>query len=793
MAANFLRVLLMSIARSAARAGFCVCLSVLAIMAVPAAEAQTYEYSSVEVEGNIRIDTESVLRFADIPGSGQITAGELNAAFRRIAEAGLFQSFSITPVGNRIVITVQEVPVINEIAIEGNRTYNDEILMQAVTLQPQRIYNASEAETNAGSIAEIYRVGGRIAATVTPKIIPRPENRVDVVFEVIEGEVIEVQRISFVGNRAFSDARLRDVLSTTEAGLLRRFVRSDTLAEERIEADKQRLTEFYLSRGYIDFRINSVTAELTRARDAFYVVFNLQEGRSYDFGEVTITTELPSINIAAFTGEHRIQRGETYSPKLVEEGLGRMEFKAAQAGLKFVRVEPRFTRNDDNRTLDIELAFVQSPRIFLERIDIEGNSTTLDRVIRRQFRIVEGDPFNPREIEDAERRIRALGYFSSVGIVTQEGSSPQQRVVRVSVDERLTGSLSFGISYATEDGLAGTIGLRERNFLGRGQSLSFDISTGGANRVYSLGFAEPYFLDRDLEYSFSTSYQTTSSYGEAFNTTRLDLSNSLVVPTGPDTRLRASLGYRSYEMGDVFVGSSYALYRENQLGPTDTLAIGYEYSFDSRRSAFDAERGFVARVGQEIGLRGGGDDSVLRSTAFLGATTRALSEILTLSAELEGGMVNALGGDTRYHDRFVTHTGIMRGFQRNGMGPRDTAVGVITRDGLRGNMYAVTRLEARFPLGAAEAVGLDGGLFFDVGSVWGLDNKEGGPFCLVGSAILPCIDHEIDDSFKLRSTVGASLFWDTGFGPLRFNFSYPLQKEDYDRTQNFELTLSSQF
>ncbi|MDE0112245.1 MAG: outer membrane protein assembly factor BamA [Albidovulum sp.] len=753
--------------------------------------AQTYSYSSVVVEGNKRIGDESVLRFARLQESGVATAADLSAAFQGIASSELFEDVSIVPGGGRILISVTELPIVNVINIEGNRRFTDEILIQAVRSRPQHVYNASQAESDATAIAEVYRAAGRFAAIVTPKIIPRPENRVDLVFEVFEGDVVEVERISFVGNRAFSERRLRSVLESKQAGFLRTFVQGDTFLAERIDFDKTALRDYYFSRGYVDFVINSVAVEMSRERDAFFITFNVTEGRQYRFGKITITSEIPGLKPGIFADLLQIPRREVYTPKLVEEAIMRMEFRASQEGLRFVRVSPEFTRIDENRTLDIDFRLVRGPRVFVERIDIQGNTQTLDSVIRRQFEFVEGDPLNPRKVSEASDRIQALGFFSQVEVNSIPGSSPDQAVVAVNVEERLTGSLTFGFSYATEDGLAGQITLTERNFLGRGQYLSLDLSGGSNNRNYAVTFGEPDFLDRDIDLSLTLGQRNTSGLGQYFDATRFTLGVAAEFPLSERGRLGVNTSFNNYKMGPPSIFSSHQIYRERQRGADTTGVLGYSYSFDTRRSGIGEDSVYFFRVGQELALR---ESSLgyVRSTGLAAAQTSIFEDAITLSAEFEAGNLSMLQGDSRYHDRFFFHSGIFRGFRRAGIGPRDLAP--VNQDALGGMNFAVARLEAQFPLGIAEEVGMRGGLFFDVGTLWELDDTSGGRISgITQSGDLVVFPSAVDDAAKLRSAAGVSLIWDTFLGPLRFNFSRAIQKEDYDLTQDFEFTIATRF
>ena len=469
---------------------------------VQAAQANDFEINEIIVDGNRRIETETIRSYTAIETPTALTTGEVNDAVQRVRASNLFESVSAEVQGTRLKLTVVEFPTVNEVVFEGNDRLGDSQLSALVRSQSRRVYSVSQVRDDANAIAEAYANQGRIAASVEPRIIRRSDNRVDVIFEIAEGGVVEIERLSFVGNRTFSDRRLRRVLNTKQAGLLRIFVQRDTYIEDRVEFDKQVLADFYNSRGYIDFQIQSVTSELSKTRDSFFLTFRVQEGQQFSFGKLTTTSNLEDVDTADFKKALKIGPGDIYSPALVENTIVRMERRALELGLDFVRVEPRVTRNNDDLALDIDFTLTRGPRVFVERIDIAGNTTTLDRVIRRQFKIVEGDALNPREIRASAERIRALGFFSSSNVSTREGSAPNQRIVEVAVTEKPTGSLKFGANYNSAVGVGLVAGFREANFLGRGQTTSFGVNTTSSTSSFRFFFQRTVALQSGLELEF---------------------------------------------------------------------------------------------------------------------------------------------------------------------------------------------------------------------------------------------------------------------------------------------------
>jgi outer membrane protein insertion porin family len=739
------------------------------------AYAQVYSFSNVVVEGNVRVDPATILAYAGISRGEEVSAAALNDAYQRIANSGLFETVEVIPQGSTLLIRVAEYPVVNVISFEGNKRLKDERLAELIQSQTRRVYSPSVAESDAAAIAEAYRVSGRLAATVTPKIIRRSENRVDLVFEITEGRVVEIERLSFVGNRAFSDRRLRQVLETKQAGFLRTFIQRDTLVAERLTLDKQLLTEFYLSRGYIDFQVLDASADVSRERDGSFVTFTVREGLPYTIGKVTTVSEIEGVDAAEFEAVQKIRTGQTYSPLLIDNNITRMENLALKKGLNFVRVEPRITRDDRGQAVDIEFAIVRGERVFVERIDIEGNATTLDQVIRRQFRTVEGDPFNPREIRQSAERIRALGFFSDAQVNSEPGSNPDQVVVNVDVEEQPTGSLNLGLTYSVSNGTGFSVGFTESNFLGRGQALSLNISSGTDNQNSSFSFTEPALLGRDLKFSVGAFYQTSDNQSSVYDTRNIGVTAGLGFPLAEQSTLDVKLEFSEDKLYN-YEGNSPIIIAEAARGAERAFSLGYVYEYDTRITGLNPKGGILLRFGQDIaGL--GGDAEYIKTTALALAETRILNEEVTLRAVLEGGAIAGIGDyQTRVTDRFFGN-GKIRGFESNGIGPRD--LGATNQDALGGNFFAVARFEADFPLGLPEEYGITGGAFLDVGSVWSLDNTAG--------------IATVDDGFNARAVVGLSVFWNTPIGPLRFNFSRALKKEDYDKEQSFDLTISTRF
>lgn len=786
-------------------------LAVLAavLAAAPGAEAQNFRITNITVEGNRVIDAETIAGFARIPRTRAISAAELNAAYQRVVATGFFRSVDFRPAGNRLTIRVEEYPLLGRVAIEGNRRLRDEQLREVIRARPGGVYSPAVAEADANALAELYAREGRLGARITPRIIERPTGRVDLVYEVREGRVVELQRISFVGNRSFTERRLRNAIEASQAGRLSTLFRVDNYNEARIARDRQTLQDFYLSRGFIDAQVTAATTELTRQRDGAFVTFTIREGRQYRFGRVSVVSELPGVDAAPYQAALTNRTGELFTPNTLEGLIAQAEAVGTRAGERFLRAEPRLTRNERDGIIDVEFALVRGDRVFIERIDIQGNVTTEDQVIRRQFDVAEGDPLNPREIREAAARIQELGFFSDVRVNPAPGSAPDQAVVDVQVEETTTGSLGLGLSYGANDGIGASITYNEANFLGRGQALSLSLTTVRSGRSFDLSFTEPALLGRDLSFGLRLGRSSsTATSGANFGTTVTQIAPSLTFPLSEYGRLtlRAGLMRDQMTVADRPVRPEPTeenpdpetppdriperLRAEADLGRVVTSSIGFTYGIDTRRNGPDPDRGFVFRFGTDLaGL--GGDRRWWRSTVLIGYERRIMNGDVTLRAEFEAGVVSHSSGISRITERFALGSNQMRGFRPYGIGPVAYAADG-TRQGLGGNVFAVARFDAEFPLGLPQEYNMAGGVFLDIGTLRGLD----GSATVTSQAACPggTLANCIIDSGSIRAAAGVSLFWRSPLGPLRFNFAVPVRHvRGIDRPQRFDLTLATRF
>lgn len=735
----------------------------------------------VTIRGNRRIEVATILSYMQLPTDRPVTPEDLNAAVRRLFDTGLFSDVRVVPSEGELVVEVVENPSINAIAFEGNDVLSDEDLEKIIHLRPRLPFTRSGAEADAQAIIEVYRRTGRYGAEVEPVIIERPDNRVDLVFEITEGEVTKVNAIDFVGNERFSDRKLRHVIETSESGIFSWLFSGDVYDPDRLELDKELLRQFYLSRGYADFTVLSATAELSPDRKGFFITFTVSEGEEYKFGTLDVAINARGLDRETFLDALPDDlEGEVYDAGEVEKIANELTDLAGQQGFAFVQVRPRADKNTEDRVINITFELAEGSRIFVERIDIEGNTRTLDRVIRRDVQLVEGDAFDTRKIRESRRKIRALGYFKSVDIETSQGSAEDRAVLTIKVQEQSTGTLSLGLGFSSSTGPIGNVAITERNFLGRGQVLNAQVTAAGDTQRYNFSFTEPRFLDRDLSITGRAFYITDDRTTESsFNQNTAGFGPQVGFPLSEDLRLRLRYDFL-YDKIDASTNASPVIQADD--GSRITSSVGYTLAYDKRNDKLEPTAGYLLSFDQEVaGL--GGSSRFIKSRGSAKWWQGAFDDQVVASVELEAGAIYSFSHDTRITERYFLGGDSFRGFADEGIGPRDLITG--NKDSLGGNYYSVARFEVSFPLGLPEELGIFGGAFVDAGTVWGLDSTS---FFDANNN-----QFSIDDSAHFRASAGALMFLDTPFGPLQLSFGFPLVRKSYDEKELFRLTIGTRF
>jgi len=742
----------------------------------PASQAQSIlsggRIADIRVEGTQRIEAATVRSYMRVNPGDPFDPVRLDDSLKNLFATGLFADVRLEREGDTLIVVVSENPIVNRIAFEGNDRLEDDTLQQEIELRPRVVFTRTKVQSDTQRILEIYRRSGRFAATVEPKVIQLEQNRVDLAFEIDEGPLTSIRSINFIGNREFSDSTLRDEVTTIEASFWNFFTSSDTYDPDRLTFDRELLRRFYLNEGYADFRVVSVVAELTPDQQDFIVTFTVEEGPRYRFGKIGLQTGLRNLDPEVLRDQVTTEEGEWYDASEVDKTIEVLTDAVGDLGYAFVDIRPRVERDRDNLTIDIVFDIQEGPKVFVERIDIEGNTRTLDRVIRREFQLVEGDAFNTSKLRRSRQRVQNLGFFKTVTVENEPGSAPDRTVVKVAVEEQSTGDVTFGAGFSSTDGPIGNIGLRERNLLGRGQDLRLGFTLAGAATELDFSFTEPYFLDRNLAAGIDL-YRTTSDRDDFSSYEEERIGGSLRGGFDITDELRNVVRYTLENRDITDVDSDASLLVRSEQGATLRSGVSNELTYDTRDSRFDPREGFISSLRNEFfGL--GGDVTFVRSTVSAGYYYPVFED-WTVSVRGSGGTMVGIGEDTRISDRFFKGGGQPRGFEYGGIGPRDRN----TDDALGGKNFYTGTVELAFPLDLPFDLDIRGRVFTDFGAAWGFDDNS--------------IPVSVDDSSAPRVTVGTGLSWNSPFGPVVVDLGIAVIKEDFDETELFSFSFGTQF
>jgi outer membrane protein insertion porin family len=761
------------------------------------------------VKGNERIEPATVISYLPIQPGDTVDPAKADLALKALFRTDLFSDVKIDFQDGDLIVTVVENPIINRVLFEGNSSLKDDKLKDEVSVRPRGIFTRAKAQADVARILELYRRSGRISATVTPQIVELPQKRVDLIFKIDEGPKSGILHVDFLGNKAFSDDDLRGVVVTEESKWYKFFSSNANYDPDRLEYDKEQLRKFYRNRGYYDFRVVSSVAELAPDKNGFAITYTVDEGPEYKFGKITVETELQKLDKNVLQALVPIHQGELYEDQRLEQATDALTFAAGAAGFAFVDVRPRFTRHPENGTVDVVFDVKEGPRVYIDRIDIVGNTQTLDYVIRREMNVSEGDAYNRALVDRSKNQIRALGFFKNVDISETPGSAPDRTNLQVKVEEQPTGELSFSAGYSSVDQLVIDLGFAEHNFRGRGQDLRARISVGSLRQQVDLSFTEPRFQGRDLALGtdiYYYKYDLTDF--SAYKTTSYGGNVRLSFPLSLNSRgsLLYTLRNDDVEIDDTLCDPSAQIISFSvcsQRGTFLTSLIGYGYRLDRRNDPINPSRGFTFGLNQDFaGV--GGDVQYIRTEGDVG-WYHGFSKNFILSVTGSAGFVGGWGGDhVRINDRFYKGGNTFRGFETAGIGPRDLSFG--RTDALGGKAYAIGSVELTVPTFLPEQYGIKAALFSDFGTLGLLDDVDKrGPVPIdpndltkgfqkdaAGNLIL-VQSPDIKDDLSLRASVGLSVFWKSPMGPLRFDFSQVLVKEPYDKTELFRFSTSTRF
>jgi len=820
--------------------------SLAAMLVSSSAAAQTV--NTIEVVGNRRVEVETIRSYFKPGPNGTLDTARIDDGLKTLIETGLFQDVRISRgSGGHLIVTVVENPVIGRVAFEGNKKVKDDQLSAEVQSKPRGTLSRPMVQSDALRIAEIYRRSGRYDVHVIPEIIEQPNNRVDLIFRIEEGQKTGVKSIDFVGNNFYSAYRLRDVIKTHESNLFSFLGGADVYDPDRVEADRDLIRRFYLKHGFADVQVVAALTEYDPERKGFLVTFKIEEGQQYRVGSVDFQSSIPSLDGNVLRANSRVNVGALYNVELVEKSVEEMQIEASRRGFAFAIVRPRGDRNFEAHTVSVVFTIDEGPRTYIERINIRGNTRTRDYVIRREFDVSEGDAYNRALVDRAERRLKNLDYFKTVKINAEPGSSSDRVILVVDLEEKSTGDFSVSGGYSTTDGALGEVSIAERNLLGRGLFAKAAVTYGQYARGLSLSFVEPYLLDYRIAMGIDGYYrQQLANSFIAYGTKTIGFSPRIGLQLREDLslQLRYSL-YRqeitlpsfldncnnvrfladgvtpnpafnpspafSNATGIPLTNPPFGCYADGEAslpvrkelanGAAITSALGYSLVYNTLDNNKNPTDGLLIDFRQDFaGV--GGDVSYLKSQVDGKFYTPLIFDIVGL-IHVQGGMINQVGShELRMLDQFQMGPNLVRGFAPNGIGPRDLNP-FSTQDALGGTRYWGTSFELQMPFWfLPKEAGLKGAVYADAGGLseykgpttWLQTNEittPGNSGCLP-STVRPiatagtCTGLVYDTGNAIRSSVGVGLIWASPFGPLRFDYAVPLTKGAYDRVQQFK-------
>lgn len=799
-----------------------------------AQEAAPTLIRTIQVQGNQRVEANTVASYLLFAPGDPYSETRLDTSIKTLYATGLFADVSIDPRDGNVLVSVIENPIINRVILEGNKSLKTDKITDEISAEPRAIFTRASVQEDVTRIIELYRQSGRFAATVAPKVVQQPQNRVDLIFEITEGPVTGVKRINIIGNAEFPDRRLRKEMATTESSWYKFFSSNDNYDPGRLQFDQEQLRTFYTNRGFADFRVVSAVAELTPDQEDFYITFTVDEGDEYRWGDISVETELDTLNENFLENLVPFREGDIYNASRVEDAIDSLNFAAGIGGYAFVDIQPQIDRNRDTKTVDMVFNVIEGQRTYIERIDIVGNTTTLDSVIRREMELVEGDAFNRILLERSRSRVRSLRFFENVEITERQGSSPDRAIVEVEVTEQPTGELSFSAGFSSADAFLVDLSITQRNLRGRGQLLRFVIRASSNRREVDLRFTEPRFLGRNLAASFNLFDVTIDLIQEAqFRQSRTGGQVSFAFPLTEYTRFNGRYTLRQEDiefpqqdqcpaiLAGQGLGTTTGSSARNLLSLCDQLGgrlssiFGYSFTWDRRNDPITPTGGFDVQFSQDLaGI--GGDVRYLRTDARANVYKGLFKDVIA-SASLSGGYIRGWGDDNvAINDRYFKGNFEFRGFDNAGVGPRvlqfattDGGEEIVEfrRNALGGNAFALANAEVSFPLGIDSLLG---SVFVEAGTVGLLDEDDkynvitgfadNGPSDLftVGSScegitVAGVFCERTEDGLDPRVTAGVSIFWESPFGPIRFDFTQPLVKQPYDDRQSFQFTTRTRF
>lgn len=743
------------------------------LTSLTAVSAWAEALSKIVVEGNSRVEAETIGTYLPYKVGQEFDAAETGRIIRSLYATGLFANVGVDFQEGVLAVKVVENPLVNRVAFEGNDEIDTKRLEELTQLKGRAIYSPAKVQADVQALQAAYRSRGLFTTTVKAQLIERDQNRVDVVYVMDEGSKTKISRINFVGNKRFDDGDLQQIIATKTSAWWRFMSGGDTYDPARLDVDKDLVRRYYLSKGYADVQVTSAVAELSRDSKDFVITYTIFEGQKYDFGgvDVALNAEADGLNVDEMKKMLTLKRGELFDASRVDSNGDALIDHLGKNGFAFLDVKPEFKKNEADRTVDVVYNVKPGPRVYVNRINIEGNTRTRDDVVRREMRVAEGDAFSSDKIKRSKDRLTYLGFFKEVDVTRAETEQPDRVDLNVKVEEQSTGEFNVGAGYSTFEGLIATADVKERNFMGKGQEVAVKFAVSERKQNYNFGFTEPYFLGQELAAGFDlfneqTDYQSESSYDVAATGGGLRLG----FPINEFTKNTIGLGFKETKIENVGAAASQFVRREQ--GKRSAATLSDMWAYDTRDSTLQPTRGVrVAFTGDYTGL--GSDVNALKGQVNASWNKELLDDVV-VTVGGRGGAIYDFGEDLPIYDHFSMGNTTLRGFEYGGVGPRDAT----TKDALGGKYMLGHSLEMTFPLGSAmDDLGVNGLVFNDGGIVKSFEGATA----------------NVLDADTYRLSVGTGVFWRSPIGPLRIELAMPLVKATEDRTQLFNFSVGSRF
>ena len=756
-------------------------LSVIAISLFYSESTQAKEINyQIEISGNQRLGEDIIKSYLNINKLKNGDLNIINQSLKILYETDLFNKVNIEKEDNKIIIKVTENPIIKDIIFSGNKKIDDDILLDEINLKKRSNFTKSKIESDIKRINNIYIKSGRFLTKIDPQIKQEEQNRITLIFKISENKKAKIKDIQFTGNNNFSNQDLLDEITTKKSKWYKFFSSSDSYDSDRVEFDKEKLRIFYNSKGYADFHVILANAQINKTKDGFFLNFLIEEGIKYNFGKISITNNIKKFDKDLLRKHILTKEGKIYNANLIDNTIDKFTDILSENSYAFTKINPVITRNKQNKTIDLEYVLQETPRIYINEINISGNNRTLEEVIRRELRVREGDPYNISKINRSKQRINNLGFFERVNFKTNRIGNSNKINIEIEVKEKKTGELNFGIGYSSVDRATGNIGIKERNLFGTGQELSINTQKSYSRFNNQLNYTKPWFMGREISVGV-----------DLFNSQLGKLDTLVYDQNSEGISFRA--GYAVLEHVNHFIKYSYK--DENISNVADSASqtirnlegqfvnssISHSINLDKRDNRFEPSEGYFMRLSQTYaGV--GGDIKYFKQEGNANYYIPFIDKKFILKFSGRFGHIDGIGQDVKSNDNFILGGNSFRGFEYAGLGPRaiNSNGSAINGDAIGGKTYYVSTTELKFPLGLPKEVGINASLFHEIGTLKSVDNinKE---------------NTEIADSGSLRSSYGLSIIWSSPMGPIRLDFSKIAKAEKYDRTENFRFSFGSSF